>query len=290
MGYGKLYIYMDPSKLERISYVKRGRRPLSRETIQLISRFRKSLQSLVPRELNLFFLVKIMGMKQEDVGKIQRVRQSNSSFHLIRIGERLKLMEEIYKLSSETQTRRVLFDLNFPELYVKIFTAVCRVFSQTNAAIGLSFSIKDISQAYVRQVFNKVMKRLLSIPSPPPEIKSVIDLGRLVEKNYGNLVPIASQSRWIKDEFEQKRRERFNKFFHKNSNSSSFPEIRLSLVREVDRAWEAYIVRGRKSFVLGRYPLTPEGLRLAALAVNDYYKRYLPKKPIPHPQYEVKNA
>ena len=90
-------------------------------------------------------------------------------------------------LSSETQLRRKLLSLGFPENTVRAVTGVVRTTSQTAAAEAL-----DISQGSVRHMFSQAIKKLEETDPTCNELQ----LLKLVGRNYNQLRAIETQQRW----------------------------------------------------------------------------------------------
>jgi hypothetical protein len=132
-------------------------------------------------------MVKVLRVEQEEARRIYAVRQSNISYRLDRAKSRIKLHHQMVSLVSETQLRRKLFDLGFPENTVRAVTGVVRTTSQTAAAEAL-----EISQGSVRHMFSQAIKKLEDSDPNCNELR----LLKLVERNYNQLRAISSQLRW----------------------------------------------------------------------------------------------
>lgn len=154
----------------------------------MISRFKRALQEIPPRELQMLFSVKVLKVEQEETRRAYAVRQSNVSYRLERARYRIQLHMQIYDTVSETQLRRKLFENGFPEMTVKAVTGVVRTSSQTAAAEALR-----VSQGSVRHIFSTVIGVLQEKDPEGQELQ----LLKLIERNFNQLRAISSQSRWL---------------------------------------------------------------------------------------------
>jgi predicted DNA-binding protein (UPF0251 family) len=184
----QLFRPVDNHTLER--YTKKDiprRRAVSPEKIKMIVRLKRSLQNLPPRELQMLYMVKVQKVEQEEARRLYSVRQSNISYRLERAKERIKLHNEVFSLVSETQLRRKLFSLGFPEATVRAVTGVVRTSSQQATADALT-----ISQGSVRHIYSTAIDKLTEADPDCEELA----LLKLIERNYNQLRAIATQARW----------------------------------------------------------------------------------------------
>lgn len=180
---------LDNFTLER--YTKKSvprRRKLSVAKKRYLINLRRAFQSLPPRELQMLYVVKVNGVEQEEARKMYSVRQSNVSYRLERSKKRIKLFNEIVCKISETQIRRTLISMGFPENTIQAVCGVIRTTSQTATAAALK-----VSQGSVRHMYSQVMNEFAEKIPESEEMK----LLKLVEASYNNLRAISAQKRFI---------------------------------------------------------------------------------------------
>lgn len=185
----KLFEQVDPYLLDR--YTKKSiprRRRIPQKKIEQLSLLRRALQSLPPRELQMMFMVKIRGVGQEETRRMFHVRQSNVSYRLERSRDRITLHHLIYSIFSETQFRRYLLDKGFTGETVQAILGVIRTTSQSATAKALG-----MSPGSIRHIFSSAIEKLMNEDPGSQELA----LLELIERNYNQLRPIRTQSRWL---------------------------------------------------------------------------------------------
>jgi hypothetical protein len=188
-----LFTQADPEILDRLvkddpdwtPLPQKRRIPL--ETVRQLGFLRRSLQALPPRELQFIYLVKVKGLVQEEARKMYSVKQQNISYRVIRASDRICLHYQIFKLASETQLRRTLFDLGFTAENVRAITGVVRTSSQAATANALG-----LSQGSIRYLYQLAIGRMEQRRPDSSELK----LLRLIERNLNQLRSIKGQTRW----------------------------------------------------------------------------------------------
>ena len=123
--------------------------------IRSLDVFKRALQRLPPRELQMLYTVRVLRVEQEELTSIYRVRQSNISYRLDRAEYRIQLHAQIAELCSETQLRRVLYDVGMCESAVRIVLGVVKTSSQSATANAL-----DVTQGSVRHIFSTAIGKL----------------------------------------------------------------------------------------------------------------------------------
>lgn len=184
---------MDPADLERISPKKVPRRiKMNPEVVRRIDILRRALQRLPPRELYMLYAVKVNRVEQDEISDLFHVRQSNISYRLDRAAYRIRLHTQIAETCSETQVRRVLYDIGLPESSVRAVLGVVKTSSQSATAEALGQS-----QGSVRHIFATAIQNLKSKSEADVAGRdAVYRLLCLIELNYNQLRSIQMQSRW----------------------------------------------------------------------------------------------
>jgi DNA-directed RNA polymerase specialized sigma24 family protein len=193
----RFFEVVDPSKLDQ--YTDRRREGIGRRkpaaVVRSLDLFRRSLQCLPYRELQMLFHKQVLRVDQDDIATLFLVRQSNISYRLQRAEERLKLRHEIQSVASETTLRNALLDAETPPRIVDIVLGVLKTFSQKLAAAGLG-----LTQATVRNAFDKTLKRIAAYQPPTPrqeaERQALLRMMCLVNSHWNQLHEIDPQSRY----------------------------------------------------------------------------------------------
>lgn len=188
---------VDPSKLDQ--YTDRRREGLGRRkpaaVVRALDLFRRSLQSLPYRELQMLFHKQVLRVDQDDIANLFLVRQSNISYRLQRAIERLKLRNEIQSIASETTLRNALLDAGTPYPSVGIVLAVLKTFSQKLTGTGLG-----LTQGIVRHTFEATFKQIEAYeprsPQQERDRQALLHMMRLAAANWNRLHEIEAQSRF----------------------------------------------------------------------------------------------
>jgi len=184
----QLYVRYDPADLER--FTKKNiprRRNIPPEKAHHLELFKRGLQALPPRELNMLFTHDVNRVEQDEVATLHNVRQSNISYRLDRCRNRVQLFVHLNTITSETSLRARLFDLGLNEQAVRAVIGVVKTTSQTATAEAL-----NISQGSVRHTYATAQGLLEKEEPDSPELFLLLEVSR----NFNKLRAIKTQSRW----------------------------------------------------------------------------------------------
>lgn len=188
----KLFLRVDPRLLERFTKkIIPRRRKKTLETLQHLAVLKKALQALPPRELNMLFAIKVLKVDQDDIKELYNVRQSNISYRLERAQYRIELHKQISDLCSETELRRILYDVGLPEIVVKTVLGVVKTSSQSATAEAL-----NVTQGSVRHLYSTALKKLSEVSDDVVGKERAFQLMSLIALNYNQLRAIKNQQRW----------------------------------------------------------------------------------------------
>ena len=182
-----LFRLVDPTTLDTYSRRDLARSSkTSRTQAEIIMIMRRGLQQLSPRELMILFLTQGLGIEQDSLVDLFRVRQSNISYRARRAQNRLQLFKVFFNLISETEIRRRLLQKGLSGQEIQAFLGVVRTTSQVAVMEAL-----DLSQSVVRNIFQRV-----SVLAERGELTpDMVELVRLVESSY-NALRILSGVKW----------------------------------------------------------------------------------------------
>jgi hypothetical protein len=184
----QLFLRTDPHELDRYEVRKIPRQhKFSQEKICNLDLLKRGLQALPPRELQMLYTDHVLRVGQEEASTLFSVRQSNMSYRLQRATLRIRLFSHLNTIISETELRKLLMKLGFPENHLRIILGVVKTTSQSATADAFS-----ISQGSVRHIFSTALKR---VASEYPDT-AAYRLLQEVEKNYNQLRAIQTQRRW----------------------------------------------------------------------------------------------
>jgi len=158
----------------------------SRAQAEVVMIMRRGLQQLSPRELMILFLTQGLGIEQDSLVDLFRVRQSNISYRARRAQNRLVLFRVFFTLISETEIRRRLLSKGFSGREIQTFLGIVRTTSQVAVMEALG-----LSQSVVRNIFQKV-SYLASKGELSPDMAELVTL---VETSY-NALRILSGAKW----------------------------------------------------------------------------------------------
>ena len=182
-----LFRSVDPTTLDMYSRRDLARSSkTSRAQAEVVMIMRRGLQQLSPRELMILFLTQGLGIEQDSLVDLFRVRQSNISYRARRAQNRLVLFRVFFTLISETEIRRRLLSKGFSGREIQTFLGIVRTTSQVAVMEALG-----LSQSVVRNIFQKV-SYLASKGELSPDMAELVTL---VETSY-NALRILSGAKW----------------------------------------------------------------------------------------------
>jgi hypothetical protein len=186
------FVPTDPRHLERFKRLGFRRGRPSRRVRALLGRFRRALQVLPPRELDMLFSTEVREGVQEQVSGRFHVLQSNVSYRVDRAKERVVLHMRIHALLGETHLRDLLSRAGVSRLQVQVVTGFYRTENQSVTARHLG-----LTQGVARSLFLAAEARVLQSPViVGDERKRVLRLFRLLKNNFNRLRIPESQDRW----------------------------------------------------------------------------------------------
>ena len=103
----------------------------------------------------MLYAVRVLRVEQDELTSLYSVRQSNISYRLDRAEYRIQLHAEISSICSETQLRRVLYDVGISESAVRAVLGVVKTSSQSATANAL-----NVTQGSVRHIFSTAITKL----------------------------------------------------------------------------------------------------------------------------------
>lgn len=190
------FLTTDPSKLERYTDrrpPRRRRKPLA--LVRELDGFKRSLQCLPPRELQVLYQSEVLKVSQDDIADLLLVRQTNCSYRLQRAEDRLKLHHQIRAIGSETRCRAALLAAEVVQDRTLIVLAILKTFSQTVAARTL-----NVKPSHVRHAFEAARRSVEAhTPATPEETRdrqTLLQMMDLAQSNWGRLMEIEPQGRF----------------------------------------------------------------------------------------------
>ncbi len=184
----QLFVRTDPVELDRYEVRQLPRRlKFSTCKIHLMDLFKRALQALPPRELQMLYTDLVLNVGQEEASNLFCVRQSNMSYRLQRSQRRIILFHDLNSIISETEFRKNLLAVGLSENHIQIVLGVVKTTSQSATAEAFK-----ITQGSVRHIFSTAFRRIKTEFPDSPAHKLFV----LVEANYNQLRAIRTQDRW----------------------------------------------------------------------------------------------
>lgn len=190
------FLLTDPVKLDRYTNhrpPRRRRKPLA--LVRELDGFKRSLQCLPRRELQILYQSQVLHVQQDDIADLLLVRQTNCSYRLQRAQERLKLHHQIRAIGSETRCRAALLAAGVSQERTLIALGILRTLSMSTVARSL-----NVKPSHVRHSFDAARRSVEAhVPTTPEETRdrqTLLQMMDLAQANWNQLMEIEPQGRF----------------------------------------------------------------------------------------------